>query len=83
MTAAPPTVRRRSLIKSSHDAVFRHVHGTQLIYNCAWEDPRIDRHLLQLDSRSRVVMITSAGCNALDYLLDTPAEIHAVDMNFR
>lgn len=83
MTATPPPVRRRSLIKSSHDAVFRHVHGSQLIYNCAWEDPRIDRHLLQLDSSSRVVMITSAGCNTLDYLLDTPAEIHAVDMNFR
>jgi S-adenosylmethionine-diacylglycerol 3-amino-3-carboxypropyl transferase len=28
-------------------------------------------------------MITSAGCNALDYLLDGPAEIHAVDMNPR
>jgi S-adenosylmethionine-diacylglycerol 3-amino-3-carboxypropyl transferase len=30
-----------------------------------------------------VVMITSAGCNSLDYLLDDPAEIHAVDMNPR
>jgi S-adenosylmethionine-diacylglycerol 3-amino-3-carboxypropyl transferase len=28
-------------------------------------------------------MITSAGCNALDYLLDGPAEIHAVDVNPR
>jgi S-adenosylmethionine-diacylglycerol 3-amino-3-carboxypropyl transferase len=28
-------------------------------------------------------MITSAGCNALDYLLDEPQEIHAVDMNPR
>ena len=28
-------------------------------------------------------MITSAGCNALDYLLDDPAEIHAMDVNFR
>ena len=28
-------------------------------------------------------MITSAGCNALDYLLDNPAEIHSVDMNPR
>ena len=28
-------------------------------------------------------MITSAGCNALDYLLDDPAEIHAVDVNPR
>jgi S-adenosylmethionine:diacylglycerol 3-amino-3-carboxypropyl transferase len=28
-------------------------------------------------------MITSAGCNALDYLLDGPAEIHAIDVNPR
>jgi S-adenosylmethionine-diacylglycerol 3-amino-3-carboxypropyl transferase len=28
-------------------------------------------------------MITSAGCNALDYLIDGPAEIHAIDVNPR
>lgn len=38
---------------------------------------------MQLDRDSSVVMITSAGCNALDYLLDDPASIHAIDMNFR
>ncbi|MBB5032625.1 DUF3419 family protein [Prosthecobacter vanneervenii] len=63
--------------------VFRHVHNSNLIYNTAWEDPRLDRELMQLNSDSRVVMITSAGCNALDYLLDNPAAIHAVDMNYR
>ena len=71
------------LLKSAHDMVFRHVHNSNLIYNTAWEDPRLDRQLMQLDRDSRVVMITSAGCNALDYLLDDPAEIHAVDMNYR
>lgn len=78
-----PSPARRSLFKSAHDAMFRRVHETQLIYNCAWEDPRCDRRLLQLLPGSRVVMITSAGCNALDYLLDHPAHIHTVDMNFR
>ncbi|MCC6460525.1 MAG: BtaA family protein, partial [Saprospiraceae bacterium] len=29
------------------------------------------------------VMLTSAGCNALDYLLDGPAEVHCVDLNPR
>ena len=38
---------------------------------------------MQLDEQSKVVMITSAGCNALDYLLDDPAEIHTIDVNFR
>lgn len=71
------------MLKSAHDLVFRHVHNSNLIYNTAWEDPRLDRQLMKLDASSRVVMITSAGCNALDYLLDNPAEIHAVDMNYR
>jgi S-adenosylmethionine-diacylglycerol 3-amino-3-carboxypropyl transferase len=71
------------MLKSAHDMVFRHVHNSNLIYNTAWEDPRLDRELMQLGADSRVVMITSAGCNALDYLLDNPAEIHAVDMNYR
>lgn len=70
-------------MKATHDLVFHHVHGGQLIYNACWEDPRIDRELMQLRADSRVVMITSAGCNALDYLLDGPAEIHAVDVNHR
>lgn len=75
--------RPARLLKSAHDMVFRHVHNSNLIYNTAWEDPRLDRQLMKLTPRSRVVMITSAGCNALDYLLDDPAEIHAVDMNYR
>jgi len=75
--------RPTRLLKSAHDMVFRHVHNSNLIYNTAWEDPRLDRQLMKLDSDSRVVMITSAGCNALDYLLDNPTVIHAVDMNYR
>ena len=72
-----------AFLKATEDLVFHHVHGGQLIYNTSWEDPRIDRRLMKLDGASRVVMITSAGCNALDYLLDGPAEIHAVDVNYR
>ena len=63
--------------------IFRQVHGKKLIYNTCWEDPRCDRKLLQLQDDSKVVMITSAGDNALDYLLDNPAEVHAIDMNYR
>src|SRR5579871_3015719 len=71
------------VMSRAHDALFDRVHSSTLIYNTCWEDPRLDRQLLALKSDSRVVMITSAGCNALDYLLDDPAEIHAVDMNPR
>ena len=63
--------------------LFNLIHGNRLIYNACWEDPQIDRQLLKIDADSKVVMITSAGCNALDYLLDSPREIHAVDVNYR
>jgi S-adenosylmethionine-diacylglycerol 3-amino-3-carboxypropyl transferase len=83
MTKASPLRRPNRVLKSAHDMVFHHVHNSNLIYNTAWEDPRLDRQLMKLNRSSRVVMITSAGCNALDYLLDDPAQIHAVDMNYR
>lgn len=73
----------KKLVNSAHDLVFRAVHERCLIYNVCWEDPRIDRQILNLDHESRVVVLTSAGCNTLDYLLDSPAEIHAVDVNPR
>jgi len=83
MTQAPKISTPSSKLKAAHDKLFQHVHGSNLIYNCAWEDPRIDRELMQLDAASSVVMITSAGCNSLDYLLDNPAQIHAIDVNHR
>jgi S-adenosylmethionine-diacylglycerol 3-amino-3-carboxypropyl transferase len=73
----------RNLLHSAHDLLFRTIHSRWLIYNTSWEDPRIDRQLLRLGDDSRVVMLTSAGCNTLDYLLDSPAEVHAVDVNPR
>lgn len=65
------------------EGLFHAVHGNRLVYNATWEDPRIDRALLCLSEESRVVAITSAGCNILDMLLDRPGSIHAVDVNPR
>lgn len=62
---------------------FRYVHGNNLVYNTCWEDPRLDREALQLSPRDRLLMITSAGCNALDYLLAGAGEVHCVDLNPR
>ena len=45
---------------------FRAVHGSQLVYNQCWEDPAVDRQALRLTRDDRVLVITSAGCNALD-----------------
>ena len=63
--------------------IFSYVHGNHLVYNSCWEDPRLDRQVMKLGPEDDVVLITSAGCNALDYALDNPRSVHAVDMNFR
>lgn len=63
--------------------VFNSVHRNNLVYNTCWEDPRLDREALDFQPDDRVMVITSAGCNALDYALTGPAEVHAVDMNPR
>ncbi len=63
--------------------IFQSIHGRNLVYNTCWEDPRLDRAALQIGDRDTIAMITSAGCNALDYLLDRPAAIHCVDVNPR
>jgi len=60
---------------------FQLVHRTNLVYNTCWEDPRLDREALELGPDDRVLVITSAGCNALDYALDGPRHVHAVDLN--
>src|SRR5262245_49868960 len=64
-------------------AWFRFVHQRNLVYNTCWEDPRLDREALDLGPLDRVLVITSAGCNALDYALEGPEHIHAVDLNVR
>ncbi|MFY0683609.1 MAG: BtaA family protein [Balneola sp.] len=60
---------------------FKHLTSTHLIYNTCWEDPIIDRFLLEFDSNSDIFMISSAGDNSFDYLLDQPASIDCVDIN--
>lgn len=63
--------------------VFNFVHRHNLVYNTCWEDPRLDRVALELGPDDTVLVITSAGCNALDYALTGPKHIYAVDMNPR
>jgi S-adenosylmethionine-diacylglycerol 3-amino-3-carboxypropyl transferase len=51
------------------------------VYNQIWEDPRVDLQALRLDENSRVLTISSGGCNALNYLLESPESVTAVDLN--
>jgi S-adenosylmethionine-diacylglycerol 3-amino-3-carboxypropyl transferase len=63
--------------------VFNFVHRNNLVYNTCWEDPRLDRVALGLTPEDNVLVITSAGCNSLDYALCEPNHVYAVDMNPR
>ena len=71
------------MIEWLNTRMFNLVHRNNLVYNTCWEDPRLDREALQLSSNDNVLVITSAGCNALDYALEEPNHVFAVDMNPR
>ncbi len=62
---------------------FNLVHSNNLVYNQCWEDPRLDHQALQIKETDNVLLITSAGCNVLDYLIKSPRRVDAVDMNPR
>jgi S-adenosylmethionine-diacylglycerol 3-amino-3-carboxypropyl transferase len=75
--------RRMSVLDWVSGRVFKFVHGNNLVYNTCWEDPRLDRVALQIQPSDNILVITSAGCNALDYALCGPNHVYAVDMNPR
>jgi S-adenosylmethionine-diacylglycerol 3-amino-3-carboxypropyl transferase len=66
---------------STSEKLFSLIHRNNLVYNCCWEDPGIDRIAMNLTPEDTVLVITSAGCNALDYALENPKRIYAVDVN--
>lgn len=74
---------RPSLRDRIDQNVFDVLYARSLVYNACWEDPAVDRRALRLGPDDVVMVITSAGCNALDYALDGPERIHAVDANPR
>ena len=53
----------------------------RLVYTQIWEDPVVDMQALQLNSNDHVITVASGGCNALSYLIDSPAKVTAVDLN--
>ncbi len=71
------------LCKCLNTMVFNRVHMNNLVYNTCWEDPRIDKQALELGPEDDLLVITSAGCNALSYALASPRSVHAVDVNYR
>ena len=72
-----PLVSKRGLLERLFTFWF-----DSLVYNQIWEDPRVDLAALQLvPEESRLVTISSGGCNVLNYLLERPATVAAIDIN--
>lgn len=65
------------------ERLFQALNWRSLVYNTCREDPAVDRQALAIDSRDPLLVIASAGCNALDYALLAPRRILAVDANPR
>jgi S-adenosylmethionine-diacylglycerol 3-amino-3-carboxypropyl transferase len=77
------TLQRPTLGDRIDQKVFNAIYSRSLVYNTCWEDPAVDRQALQLGPEDTLLVITSAGCNALDYLLAGAGKVHAVDANPR
>mmetsp|Transcript_24465 Transcript_24465/g.61929 ORF Transcript_24465/g.61929 Transcript_24465/m.61929 type:complete len:821 (-) Transcript_24465:1909-4371(-) len=54
--------------------------GKTYVYNVSWEDPRVERQVLDLGRQDHVLTIASALDNVLDYIIDG-AKVTAVDLN--
>ena len=78
-----PVTTKPSLADRFDQKVFDAIYSRALVYNTCWEDPAVDRLVLNIAPDDRILVITSAGCNVLDYALVGPAAIHAVDANPR
>ncbi len=68
-----PTMHKRSLLERM---VFRGI-----VFNMSWEDPEMDRRAFQLGPEDTVISITSAGCNPLNFLCQSPKKLICVDGN--
>jgi len=57
-------------------------YQSKILFNCAWEDPRLDLEALQLsEGRDKVLVITSAGCNVLALALHGAKHVYSIDLN--
>lgn len=83
MSRKPIVKQQPSFSEQFHERLFNAIYSKALVYNTCWEDPAVDRQALNLAPHDNILVITSAGCNALDYALTAPNRIDAVDANPR
>lgn len=63
------------------NSAFFDVALDRLRYSLVWEDSHALYQALDLQPDDRVLVITSAGCNVLNTLLQHPAQVTAIDLN--
>jgi S-adenosylmethionine-diacylglycerol 3-amino-3-carboxypropyl transferase len=81
--ARSPLRKSPTLVDQIDHRIFHALYRRSLVYNTCWEDPAVDREALRLRDDDTLLVITSAGCNVLDYALAGPRLIYAVDANPR
>lgn len=52
-----------------------------IVFNMSWEDPEMDRRALKITPDDTVISITSAGCNPLNFLCQSPKRLISIDSN--
>lgn len=52
-----------------------------IVFNMSWEDPEMDRQAFNLTSNDTVISISSAGCNPLNFLCQSPKKLISIDGN--
>lgn len=71
----------RNSLNFLNNIIFKKLHGNNIIYNQCWEDVALDITALELQKTDAMMVLTSAGCNILAYLLHDVNKIHALDIN--
>ena len=52
-----------------------------IVFNMSWEDPEMDRQALRVGPDDTVISISSAGCNPLNFLCQSPKRLITIDGN--
>lgn len=52
-----------------------------IVFNMSWEDPEMDRQALEVRPTDTVISISSAGCNPLNFLCQSPRKLITIDGN--
>ena len=74
-------VKQNKHWREAYEAEKSHKIMSTYLYAFVWEDPSVDLDYFDLRKDDNVLLITSGGCNALEYLINKPITLQCVDLN--